>query len=227
MLSAFSRAMGQLGDPRVRSTVWISIGAALVVFALLWSAVAALLTHTALFQTGWLEAAADVLGGLATLILTWFLFPAVFGAVMGLFLERVADAVERRHYPGLAAAPGLGFTASVTASLRFLGVLLAANLLVLPFLFVPPVFPFVFYGVNGYLLGREYFELVALRRLNARAARELRASHRASLLSAGVATAFLLTVPVVNLIAPVVATAAMVHLFESWRRSGPARRGAA
>ena len=96
---------------------------------------------------------------------------------------------------------------------------LGLNIVLLPFLLIPPVFPFVFYGVNGYLLGREYFELVALRRLGAREARALRLARRGPLILAGALVAVLLTIPVVNLVAPVVATAAMVHLFEAWRRA--------
>ena len=37
---------------------------------------------------------------------------------------------------------------------------------------------------------------------------------------AGAFLAFLLTIPVVNLLAPVVGTAAMVHLFQTWRKDG-------
>lgn len=226
MLSAFSKALAQLGDPRARSAIWIGLAAALTVFFLLWTAVGTVLTETTLFDAGWLETVVDVLGGVATLAITWFLFPAVVSGVIGLFLERVADAVERKHYPGLPPAGGLSAAAAIAATIQFLALVVAANLVTLLFLLIPPVFPFVFYGVNGYLLGREYFELVALRRMDARAARELRASHRTSLFLAGVTTAFLLTVPLVNLIAPIVATAAMVHLFESWRRRDAVRRRA-
>jgi uncharacterized protein involved in cysteine biosynthesis len=91
------------------------------------------------------------------------------------------------------------------------------NLILLLFLLIPPVFPFVFYGVNGYLLGREYFELVAARRLDPAEARSLRRRHGRTLFIAGVLIAFLLTIPFVNLVAPLVGTAAMVHLFETIR----------
>ena len=95
-------------------------------------------------------------------------------------------------------------------------------LLLGPLFLLGPLIPFVFYAVNGYLLGREYFELVAMRRLDPDAARRLRRAHRGELFVAGVVMAFLLTLPVVNLLAPVVITAAMVHLFEGWRKDlGP------
>ena len=85
---------------------------------------------------------------------------------------------------------------------------------------MPPVFPFVFYAVNGYLLGREYFEVVALRRHAAGGGHaSLRRRHRGQLFLAGVIIAFLLTLPLINLIAPVIATAVMVHLYHSMKTS--------
>jgi len=218
MLQAFSKGISQLNDRPTRQVLMLGIAIALVVFIALWSAIAYTLTHTTFFQMGWLETAVDVLGGLATGILTWFLFPGVVSAVVSLFLDRVADCVEARHYPNLPKTDGQPLLEAVMSSLRFLVVFVVLNLMMLPFLFFPPIFPFVFYGVNGYLLSREYFEMVALRRLKADQVKALRKEHRGRLFIAGVGVAFLLTLPVINLIAPVVATAAMIHLFESWRK---------
>ena len=95
------------------------------------------------------------------------------------------------------------------------------NLVMLVFLLIPPLFPFVFYGVNGYLLGREFFELVALRRIGLEEVRNLRKAHRGRLFLAGIVIAFLFTVPGLNLVAPVIATAVMVHLFEDFRTPQP------
>ncbi|NQV85372.1 MAG: EI24 domain-containing protein [Rhodospirillales bacterium] len=217
MIHAFSRSLAQLSDPRIRKVVWFAIVCACVVFAVLWGAVGTLLTTTSVSSFGWLEWAVDFLGGLATLVLTWFLFPAVIGTVIGLFLEDIASAVEARHFPKLAPAEEQSILPALLVGLRYLGVLVALNLVLLVFLLLGPLFPFVFYAVNGYLLGREYFELVAMRRLGPDAARRLRLAHRGELFLAGVVMAFLLTLPVVNLLAPVVITAAMVHLFEGWR----------
>ena len=189
----------------------------MAVFTVLWVGIGFLLTSTVFFATGWLETAVDLLGGLATLILTWFLFPGIMSALIGLFLEDIAGAVEARHYPSLPKAKGLPATAAVLTTLRFLGVVIILNIPLLIFLLFPPVFPFVFYAVNGYLLSREYFELVALRRIGPEEMRSLRRVHRGRLFMAGVMITLLLTVPLVNLLAPIVATAAMVHLFEGWR----------
>jgi len=220
MLSAFLRATGQLGDPRIVLLLGRAVLLALAVFALLWAGVAWTLAHVAFSSWPWLDRILDLLGGLATLALTWLLFPVVASATIGLFLGAAATAVELRHYPDLPPARGPGFVAGLVSTLRFLAVLLLLNLLLLPCLLLPPVFPCVYYAVNGYLLGREYFELVALRRLPPAAARALRRRHRAGVFAAGLLTAVLLTVPLVNVIVPLLATMAMVHRCEGWRRAG-------
>ena len=217
MFDAYLKAVGQLADPAVRRVAWLSIGVAGAVFAALWTAIGAGLANTAFFEHAWLEWVVDALGGLATLLLTWLLFPGVVSAVVGVLLERVVSAVEARHYPHLTPARGVSALAGVVSAVRFLALVVAVNLGLMVFLFVPPVFPFVFYGANGYLLSREYFELVALRRTDRDTARAVRRAHRGTLFATGVIAAFALTVPVVNLLAPVVVTAAMVHLFETWR----------
>ncbi len=90
---------------------------------------------------------------------------------------------------------------------------------------MPPLNLFVFYGLNGYLLGREYFELVAARRFDMAGVRRLRRAYRGRLLLAGAVIAFLLTVPIVNLVTPVVATGFMLHVFERLRRREAAVAG--
>ena len=163
----------------------------------------------------------DVLGGVATFALTWFLFPATVSAVIGLFLDQVAECVEKRHYPGLPRTNGLPVGEGIVMSLKFVGILIVLNILMLPFLFLGPVFPVVFYLVNGYLLGREYFEFVASRRLSPKEVTKLRKERQGGVLAMGVIIAFSLTIPLVNLLMPVVATSAMVHLFERWRPTAP------
>jgi uncharacterized protein involved in cysteine biosynthesis len=83
---------------------------------------------------------------------------------------------------------------------------------------LPVLNPFVFYALNGYLFGREYYEIVALRRLDEKRAGDLRRRNSGRIFLAGVVIAFMLTVPLLNLIAPVIATAFMVHIFETIRR---------
>ncbi|MCP5374136.1 MAG: EI24 domain-containing protein, partial [Hyphomicrobiales bacterium] len=206
MINAILKGIGQLSDPRTRGVLWLSLGLAALVFAVLWGVVGYLITRTSFFELIYLDWAVDILGVAATLVLTWLLFPGVMSAFVGLFLDRVADAVEARHYPHLPNADGLPLGQSLVQAAKFLAVVVVLNLVMLPMLLFPPIFPFVFYAVNGYLLSREYFELVALRRLNPADARLVRKRHSGTLLVTGVAIAFLLTVPFVNLLAPVIGT---------------------
>ena len=216
MINAFIMAAGQISDPKARRVVWIALATTVAVFVLLWTLVGLLLANTALSSIGWLETPINWLGGLATGAVTWLLFPAAISAVIGLFLDDIANAVERRHYPDLP--PAFTATTGVTmlTTIRFLAIMLSLNILMLPFLLLGPLFPFVFYSVNGYLLSREYFELVALRRLGLVEAKALRKKNAFQLFLTGVLVAFMLTVPIVNLLAPIIATGMMVHLFEDF-----------
>ena len=98
--------------------------------------------------------------------------------------------------------------------LNFLLVLLAANLvaLLLYALFFP-VAPFIFWGMNGFLLGREYFQLVATRRLGWAEAKALRRRHTGKIWLAGTLVAVPLSMPLVNLVIPILAVATFTHLF--------------
>jgi uncharacterized protein involved in cysteine biosynthesis len=104
-------------------------------------------------------------------------------------------------------------SAALVSGLRLLGLTIALNLLALPiYLLIPAINLFLFYLLNGYLLGREYFDLIALRRLDGVAARALWRERRGRWLLAGTAIAALLSLPVVNLAAPLIAAALMLHL---------------
>ncbi len=217
MIGAFLKAVQQLGDKNTRKPLWIGIGLAIGVFVVLWISAGFVIRHTALFEIPWLETISDTLSGALVLVLTWVLFPGVVSAVVALFLDQVAESVEQRHYPSLAPAGGQPMGEQVSMAAKFLGLVVLLNLMLLPFMLLGPAYPVLFYAVNGYLLGREYFEMVAARRLGLRDVILLRRAHSGQLFLAGVATALLLTVPLVNLLTPVIATAAMVHLFQTWR----------
>ena len=223
MLKALSQGIGQLNDKATRKYLWFSVGAAVITFFILWTFIAWLLSETAISSIGWLEGIIDILGGLATAVLTWVLFPATVSAVIGFFLDQVAECVENKHYPTLPKADGQPVGEAIVTTAKFFGMLIGLNILLLPFLFFGPVYPVVFYAVNGYLIGREYFEMVAVRRVSIADATILRKQHQGTIIMMGVAIAFLLTIPIVNLLMTVVATAAMVHLFHGWRPEGMAR----
>jgi CysZ protein len=219
MLVALFRAVGALSEPPMRRVVALSFALAVLTFAVLWLAIAATLYHTAFFDWRLLNWLVDLLGGLAVLGLTWLLFPAAVTLIMSFYLERVADAIEAVDYPGRGPprSQPAGETVSITLRLTLLTLLL--NLLALPvYLLVPGINLFLFLALNGYLFGRGYFEVVALRRLDMGAARRVRSRFAGRIFLGGVVIAGLFALPLVNLVAPVIATAFMLHIFEALPR---------
>lgn len=218
MLTAFRSALAQLGDPRLRRVLWLSLGGGLAVAALLVVGAGGLLAVTRFVAVGWLETLLDVAGVLAALVLIIALFPGLVGIVSSLLLEEVARAVETRHYPKLPPARRQPISEIVLTALAFAAVMVAVNLVVLPLYLLPIVNIIIFLTINGYLLGREYFEFVAFRRLKPAAARRLRKEHRARVLTAGLIIALFASVPLLNLLLPLFGAAFMLHVFESLRQ---------
>lgn len=222
MLQALAKAFGQFSDPRLQAVVRRTIGLSLLVLVLLAAMLWLAATRLSGIEIAWLQTVVDFAAGFGAVVLAWLLFPAAVSLTAGFFLEEVAAAVEARHYRGLPPPRRQTLVEEVIGGARFGALALALNLVALPIFligfFLPPLNLVVFYGLNGYLLSREYYELVALRRVDAEQARRLRRAFAGRLFVAGVIVAFLLTVPLVNLVAPVIATAFMVHLFEGLRR---------
>ncbi len=222
MVFALLRAFGELFAPALRRVVGLSLALAVASLAVLWVALAVVLDHSARF--GWrpLDWLVELLGALAVLALSWLLFPAIVTMVMGFFLDRIAGAVEALDYPARPPARRAPITETALTTLRLMGLTILLNLLALPvYVLIPGINFFVFLGLNGYLLGREYFEVVALRRLDRTATRAARHRFAGRVFLGGVVIAGLFAVPLVNLVAPVIATAFMVHLFEGLRRTNP------
>ncbi|WP_119418348.1 EI24 domain-containing protein [Desertibaculum subflavum] len=218
VLGAYARGVRDLAEPAMRGvvarTLAITLGAYVVAIAL------ALQLPRLIPDTGyeWLNAAAAILSGIGAIFLLAVLFPVVVSAVVGLFLDDVAEAVERRHYPADPPGRALGLVPAVLMGLRFAGLVLLVNLIALPFyillLFLPPFGLVLFYLINGYLVGREYFDLIATRHLPADRAAELRGAYGFRVVLAGALGAFLFTLPLAALLAPLVTTAAFVHLYK-------------
>lgn len=217
MLTAFARAFAQLGDPAFRRPLLLGLAGAALVFAALWTGLGVALAQTRWFDTSWIEGTIDALGGLAALVLTVILYPITAAAILSLFVDQAIAAVETRHYPQLPPPRQAGMAEQLWAVLRLLGLGLVLNLLVLPLYLIPVINLMVFYGLNGYILGREYFEMVAARRLTPEERHRFRRECRFSWFAMGVAIAILATLPVINLIAPLVAAGAMTHGFMAWR----------
>lgn len=219
---AFRLAIAQTQDPAFKRVLWLGLALAI---ALLFAMYALLLMIVQAFtpDTLTLPLVGEV-GGLATLlsfgsiffvlILSIFLMVPVASAFTGLFLDDVADAVEARHYPAFASAPRAGFWAGVVESVQYFGLLLGLNLLGLAaFALSGGLGIFALWALNGFLLAREYFTMIALRRLSREEAGALRRAYRFRLWLAGALMAVPLSVPVVNLFVPVIGAAVFTHLF--------------
>jgi uncharacterized protein involved in cysteine biosynthesis len=216
MIRDFGLAVAQLGDRAFRRPLVLGLALSALVFVALWVGVWLVLRHTHLFAFGWLNTAVAALGELAAFGLAYLLYPGVVGAVTSLFLDQAILAVEVRHYPRLAPPRRIELGEQVIRALRLLVLTVVLNLLVLPVYLVPLINLLVFYGLNGYILGREYFEMVAPRRADPAGVRRLWRDHRWTWIVMGAAIAFLSTLPVINLIAPLVGVAAMVHRIATW-----------
>lgn len=230
MIPDLIKAFGQLSDRRTRHIlIWVFL-ISLGVAAALIGAAAGALSALSLAGIGWLDDLIAALGGLVAAFLAWAMFPAVAVMIAYAFTDPVAEATEARYYPSLPPARPQGFWRYLRAAIRFELVALLFNLLLLPIAIIPfvqVVYPFLFYAVNGYLFGREFLEVVAPRRMDFRETRKLFRRHPVRVFVAGLIIAFLFTVPVLNLLAPVFATAFMVHVHHRIRRDEEAQGRAA
>lgn len=224
IIAAFFKALAQMGDRRFRRVLLLGIA---LTIALLVAAYAGLLwlitwmlgdsTYLPLIgEVHWLD---DLMGWsslLLMMILSVFLMVPVASSITSMFLDEVAQAVEDRHYPHLPAAPSVPLGEALRDTLNFLGVLIAANTVaILAYVMLPPAAPFIFWALNGYLLGREYFQLAAMRRLGRAGARALAGRNIGRIWMAGILMAVPLSVPVVNLAVPILGAATFTHLFHA------------
>ena len=201
MLSDALRAFRETFSPPFRRVMVISVGLTILVLALFGAglqwALAAMPAFGPDFAGGWVDAILEFVARfLAVIVLVPLVHPVV----------------------SLVA----GFLQSVLVAIRFTLVLVIVNLLALPFYLLPGVNLVLFWVVNGYLLGREFFELVALRHLPAAEAQGLRKRHGLRVFLAGVVIALFTTVPVLNLFAPLFGTALMVHTYKGLAARRPA-----
>ncbi|SIS52359.1 EI24 domain-containing protein [Insolitispirillum peregrinum] len=212
MIRAFALAVGQLGDPKIRRIIMISLLATIIVYAVLCGGAAWLMFGTTLLNglPLW-ESILDWGAIVLVPVVAWLLFPAVITGILGVFLEDVVKAVEARHYPDLPPGRDIPLAESLIGSVRLVLASVALNLLMLPLLLFPLVGQAAFVALNGYLISREYFELVGLRRQPTASVRTIRRAHLGSIWTMGILTALILLIPVVNILAPVLGVAAMTH----------------
>jgi len=217
MIQSLLKGISQLRDRSTKTVFLISVGFSVFTYIVLYGFINLALNHTVIFQVEWIESFADYLGHFAAIILAWLFFPATVSAMISLFLEKIASAVEAKHYPDLPPISNQPFFSSLLISGKFLILIVALNIGLLFFFFTGPIYIVLYYLINGYLISREFFELITLRRLRADEVRELRKTFKYRLIFIGIIFVFLMKVPIVNFVVPIIITATMVHLVELWR----------
>ncbi len=222
ILQSFSLALGQLGDPRFRRV--LLLGLALTILLLI-AATAGFVwligvlvgddaTLPLIGEVTWLGDLASWTSLVVMMVLSVFLMVPVASAITSMFLDEVAQAVEDKHYPGLPDVPGVPFGDALRDTVNFLGVLIGANIVaLLLYVMFPPLAPFIFWALNGFLLGREYFMLAAMRRVGRTRAKQLRARYSTTIWVAGTLMAIPLSIPLINLLIPILGAATFTHIF--------------
>lgn len=221
MFAAASKALNQLFTPPFRSVLFKSLG---MTVALLVLAIIGLETLFGSLVTlpGWLETTLQILGGLGLVIGSVFLVGPITSLIASLYLDAIAEEVEKTYYPADLPGRELPVVKSMWLAAKFFLVVVIVNIVALFLLLVPGVNIVAFYVANGYLLGREYFELAAFRHMPLEEARRLRQQNGMRVFLSGLVIAVLVSIPIVNLLTPLFATAFMVHTFKDVASRAPA-----
>ena len=236
MLVAAAKALSQILSPPMRSILWKSIGLALVLITVLAIGMQRLLNwaatsggvwaestigsdyHTMINVLSWILSIAAGLGVVAGAI---FLMPAITSLVASVFVDDVADIVEREHYPAERVGVALPFGLAITEGGKTALLTIAVYLIALPFVFFAGIGFVVFFIATAWLLGREYFELAAMRFRSPADAKAMRKQHAATVFTAGLFIAAFVSIPIVNLATPLFGMAFMVHMHKRLSRPRP------
>ena len=214
MIGDVFKALMQVSDPKflnvfirgVAMTVLLLVSS---IMALLW-ALPNSISVPWFGELVWLTPLLDGFAVISMIGLSIILMIPVATICIGLFLDRILDAVEAKHYPDARLVRNVGIRETIIDLLSFLSLFIVINLLALVFY---PFLPFVFWIVNGVLLGREYFHMVAIRHVGRKEAKALRRNHGLKISIAGTLLAMPLTLPLLNLVIPIFGAAMFTHLF--------------
>jgi CysZ protein len=227
MLDAAVKALAQILSPPMRSILWRSIGLALVLITVLAIGLQRLLSWFATSGEGWAEAMlgpgfhtplmvlswiVSIAAGLGVVFGAVLLMPAITSLVASVFVDEVADHVEREHYPAERPGIALPFGLAATEGIKTALMTILVYLIALPFVFLAGAGFLVFFIATAWLLGREYFELAAMRFRPPEEAKAMRKANAATVFTAGLIIAAFVSIPIVNLATPLFGMAFMVHM---------------
>ncbi|WP_411034429.1 sulfate transporter family protein [Shinella sp. BYT-45] len=233
ILDAARRSLANLFAPETRGVFWKVIGLTVLALVVVWFglresfiAFAWPWLQGAMMPdlpewAGWLTFVFGIIASIGLALGLALLLAPVTAIIAGFFLDDVAEVIETRDYAADAPGRALPLGQAISGSIKFLGVVVAGNLVALLLLFIPGVNLVAFFLVNGYLLGREFFEFAAMRHRSPAEARLFRAKHASTVLLAGLLVAAFLAIPIVNLLTPLFAAGLMVHLHKALSRRDP------
>lgn len=223
-LKGFGQA---IADPKLRRILLLSLAmaAAAVAVALVsaWIIADWVLGTYVSWLPDWAITAGDIGSTIGVLGLMWIMFPAIVTGFAGIFLDGAAKQVELKNYPNEPPGVEPPLWPSIWSSLKFTGLVIVVNIILVPLYLIGLLFPpllLVIFLVNGWLMGREYFELVGYRHLPPGGVYDARRRNSATVLLGGIAIAFGFTIPFLNLLVPVVGVAMMVHVFKGLQARG-------
>jgi len=226
-------SLANLFAPETRGVFWKTIGLTVLALVVIWfglreSFVAfawpwlqGMMMPDLPEWAGWLTFVLGIVASLGLALGLALLLAPVTAVIAGFFLDDVAEVIEKRDYPAEAPGTALPLGQAIAGSIKFLGVVILGNLIALFLLFIPGVNLVAFFLVNGYLLGREFFEFAAMRYRTPAEARLFRSKHASTVLFAGLLVAAFLAIPIVNLLTPLFAAGLMVHLHKALSRKDP------
>lgn len=214
MFSAAIRSLSNIFSKPFRRIFWKSLGLTILLFIFVFVVLEAFILFLASFPWPWLETVTAVGTGLSLFVSFFYLMGPVTALFAGLYLDKIAEIVEINDYPEDPLGKELDTISSIITGVQFGLIVLLVNLILLPTL----LFGFgalLMVVSNAYLLGREYFELVAMRHLKVQEAKAMRRSHSGRIFVAGLLPACINLIPIVNIFVPIFATAYFAHIFKA------------
>lgn len=226
MIDAAVKALTQMFSAPLRRVLLKSVGLALVLIVFVSIGLYQIFSWLAEAGAAWGQSNATAVPETAWSILVWvvtimaslgivtgavFLMPAVTAFVGSFFVDEIAELVEREYYPADPPGRALPFFVALLEGLKTGLLTIGVYIVALPFVFVA-IGLFVLFFANAYLLGREYFELAAMRFRLPAEARALRRTYRTTAFIGGMFIALFVSIPVLNLATPLFAMAFMVHV---------------
>lgn len=190
------------------------LGFTLGILVVIWIVLQGLIAGFVELPYPWLETALSILTGIGAIFALGFLIAPISALFAGLFQDDIADIVETRDYPGDRPGTALPFAQAIGHTIKFTGIVILGNLFALLLLLIPGINLIAFFVVNGYLLGREFFEFAAMRFMPREDAKAFRKARSGTVFLGGMVIAALLAVPILNLVTPIFATIFMMHLFK-------------